>query len=142
MNGFQVREYQQWSVYQSALEGATEVFKAVDRFPELERQGMALSMVETARSICLLIAEAWFWRQMKSEFATYLSEVAATAAKAQVWVELAIAHRFLEPGQGQELYSLYEEIVGEVSRLADEVASWAMPIEERFEPDEDNWEVE
>ena len=121
-------EYQEWSVYQVALEGAMDVARWT-LLGSSAGNGVSQRVVRLSRGICLRLVTAWFVRRQVDVFVERLEEIAIAVAQLQVWLEWAIATGELPPDRGGELYGKYGQILTEVLQLQKGVTEWTAGVD-------------
>ncbi|HHP7245773.1 MAG TPA: four helix bundle protein [Elainellaceae cyanobacterium] len=128
MNDKFLVSYRELRVYQSAIEGALQVFELSHSFPDEERDQLTRALVQATRLVCVYIAQAWLRRRYSSAFVARLNHAEAEAAAAQVWIEFAVFCHYLDAETGQELHHQYWEVLSDLDRLIDNSAAWIDPV--------------
>lgn len=122
-----ITNHRELRVYESALDYAMQIYQLTREFPKEERDRFTLPMIQSARLVCIYIAEAWQRRRYHSAFVAKLNQAETTVATTQVWVEFAVLCNYIDAEVGQELYHQYRGILGELSRLIAHANVWVIP---------------
>jgi four helix bundle protein len=109
--GKKIVSYDELIVYQKAFEVAMRIFEYSKTFPKEETYSLTDQVRRSSRSVCANIAEAWRKRRYERAFVSKLSDAESEAAEAQVWLEFAVACRYLPREESKALYIIYEEVL-------------------------------
>lgn len=99
--------YRELKVYDVAFENALQVFEVSRTFPPEEQELLTQPLVQAARLVCVLIAQAWQRRRYRAAFIARLNQAEAQAGATQAWIEFAVSCSYLDAEVGQELYHNY-----------------------------------
>jgi four helix bundle protein len=94
-------KFQDLIVYQKAFGLAMDIFHMTAVFPKEERYGLISQIRRSSRSVCSCIAEGYRKRQYESHFVAKLSDADMENSETQVWLEFALACKYID----QEMYS-------------------------------------
>jgi four helix bundle protein len=78
----------------------------------------------SSRSVCANLAEPWRRRRYKGSFLSTLNDAEAEAAETQVWLKFAVKCQYLDVETGRKLYSQYNQILGMIVILTNNVDKW------------------
>jgi len=121
-----MRDYRELNVYQTAMETAMRIFELTKSFPDEERYSMVDQMRRSSRSVCANIAEAWRKRRYPAHFTSKISDAESEAAETRVWIEFAGRCQYLTPTQVSELDTAYNQILGQLVRMASDPDAWTI----------------
>src|SRR5262245_49739067 len=99
-------------VYRKAFKAAMDIFELSKAFPKEEMYSLTDQVRRCSRSVCANLAEAWRKRRYKGAFVRELCDAEMEAGEAQVWLEFAVAFKYLDAEQARALYRVYDEILG------------------------------
>lgn len=105
-----VKTYKDLKVYQKAFELMMEIFYLVKGWPKEERYNLTDQILRSSRSVCGNVAEAWRRRRYKNVFIHQLDEAGGSATETQVWLDVALACKYIDQDRHQLLYNGYDEV--------------------------------
>ena len=97
-------------VYQKAFKLAMEIFEISKSFPKEEQYSLTDQVRRSSRSVCGNIAEAYRKRQYPKHFASKLSDSDGENSETLVWLDFALACKYIDMEVHQKLSSENEEI--------------------------------
>ena len=97
-------------VYKKAFELAMEIFEISKRFPKDEKYSLTDQIRRSSRSVCANFAEAYQRRKYSSHFASKLTDVDAENCETGVWIDFALACKYITEAEGTHLTSKKEEV--------------------------------
>ncbi len=115
-----IRHHSDWELYGLALEAAMAVFESSKRFPTWEQRTLVEPLQTSARTLCVVLAQAWRKRLDDGIFRAKLDEAEMLAAGTQSWLELACRCDYLSEGEADCLIRQYGQIMGKIA--------WSMPV--------------
>ena len=121
-----IRHFRELDVYQMAMTAAMEIFEVSKRFPAEERYSLIDQVRRSSRSVCANIAESWRKRRYPNAFVSKLSDAESEAAETQVWIEIAVKCKYLDPNQANELETKYENIQGKLVSMLTRPEQWRL----------------
>jgi four helix bundle protein len=122
-----IRSHRDLEVYRRAFKLAMRVFELSKSFPKEETYSLTDQIRRASRSVCSNIAEAWRKRRYVAAFCSKLSDAETEAAETQVWLEFAVACRYLGAEVGKELYEEYDEVIGTLVGMQTHPETWTLP---------------
>lgn len=122
-----IKTHRDLEVYQASFDLAMEIFENSKAFPKEERYSLTDQIRRSSRSICANLAEAWRKRRYEASFISKLSDAEAEAAETQVWLEFAIRCGYLEAEIGEKLLASYENILGKIISMINNILPWLLP---------------
>ena len=96
--------------YQKGFDLAMEIFLLTKDFPKSEMFGLTSQMVRSSRAVCSAIAEAYRKRQYEKHFKSKLSDADSENSETQLWIEFALACKYISEKSKIELQYKSEEI--------------------------------
>lgn len=96
--------------YQKGFDLAMEIFHLTKEFPKSEMFGLTSQMVRSSRSVCSNIAEAYRKRQYEKHFKSKLSDADGENSETQLWLDFAVACKYISEEKNNELMSKSQEI--------------------------------
>jgi four helix bundle protein len=119
-----IRHYRELKVYQNAMEWTMKVFELTKLFPGEEKYSLTDQIRRSSRSVCVNLAEAWRKRRYEGAFISKLSDAETEAAETPVHAEVAWRSGYLTELQFQETDTAYDQIIGQIVKLADQPEKW------------------
>jgi four helix bundle protein len=111
-------------VYQKAFNAAMRIFEHSMNFPKAETYSLTDQVRRSSRSVCANIAEAWRKRRYEKAFISKLSDAESEAAETQVWLDFAVACRYMSAEVAQPLKVLYAEILRLLFAMSNHPEQW------------------
>jgi len=96
--------YKQLKAYQKAFELAMKIFEISKNFPKEERYALIDQIRRSSRSVCANLAEGYRKRLYTKHFIAKLSDADMENTETQVWLDFAVACRYLTLEIKEELY--------------------------------------
>ncbi|MBN2469569.1 MAG: four helix bundle protein [Anaerolineae bacterium] len=124
--GAAIRHFRELDVYNGAMEAAMEIYELSKGFPAEERYSLTDQLRRSSRSVCANIAEGWRKRRYPNAFVSKLSDAEAEAAETQVWLEMALRCKYLDPARASELELQYEHILGKLVNMISRPEQWTI----------------
>ena len=119
-----VKYHWELEVYQLAREGRQRVFKLSKAFPKEEMYSLTDQVRRSSRSVCSHIAEAWGRRPYRADFVNKLNMSESEARETQCWIETAVEYEYLTKEVGQDVYKLYDRIIGKLVEMQTKPEPW------------------
>ena len=121
-----IRTHKNLKAYQKAFDAAMEIFELSKNFPKEERFSLTDQIRQSSRSVCANLAEAWRKRRYVAAFIAKLNDSEAEAAETQVWIEFAVKCNYLDTETGQQLSSIYDEILAILVKVINNPEPWLL----------------
>ncbi|MDV2998340.1 MAG: hypothetical protein N4J56_008045 [Chroococcidiopsis sp. SAG 2025] len=121
-----VRSHKDLRVYQTAFDGAMQIFELSKKFPVEEKYSLTDQIRRSSRSVCANMAEAWRKRRYEAAFIAKLIDSEAEAAETQTWIEFAVKCNYLDVEVGRELYGTYNQVIGSLVNMTNNPTPWLM----------------
>jgi len=102
--------FQKLMVYQKGFELSMRIFEISKSFPKEETYALIDQIRRSSRSICSNIAEAYRKRRYEKHFISKLTDADSENSETIVWVEFAMACKYITTKQKKELLELCQEI--------------------------------
>jgi len=102
--------YKDLAVYQKAFNLALIIFKLSEDFDKREKYSLTDQIRRSSRSACANLVEAYRKRQYESHFKSKISDADSENSETQVWLDFALAFKYIDKIKYDELFSLSEEI--------------------------------
>src|ERR1700694_2088678 len=122
----QIRTHRDLEVFQLAFKTSMEIFELSKKFPKEETYSLTDQVRRSSRSVCANLAEAWRKRRYEAAFISKLSDSETEAAETQVWVEFAVACKYLDPEQARPLYRVYDEVLATLVGMINHPDTWTI----------------
>ncbi len=103
-------DFKELIVYQKAFKLAMRIFEISKTFPKEEKYSLTDQIRRSLRSICGNIAEAYRKRQYPKHFRSKLSDSDGENSETLVWLDFALACKYIEIEIHQRLTSESDEI--------------------------------
>jgi four helix bundle protein len=112
-----INSVRQLEVYKLAFESAIEIFEISKNFPKEETYSLTDQVRRASRSVCTNLSEGWRKRRYKAVFVNKLSDAGQEAAETQVWLEFALASKYIDRKTFERLDEKYEHIFAMLSTM-------------------------
>jgi four helix bundle protein len=126
-----IQSHRDLHVYQKAFATAMDLFERSKGFPKEETYSLTDQMRRSSRSVCANLAEAWRKRRYQAAFISKLSDAECEAAETQVWIEFAVKCGYLNPGDAESFFRVYDEILRTIVGMITHPETWVIGGEER-----------
>jgi four helix bundle protein len=131
--GSPVRSHEDLEVYQMSFDAAMRIFEISKKFPTEEKYSLTDQIRRSSRSVCSNIAESWRKRRYKAAFISKLNDAESEAAETQTWLKFAVQCNYLSSDTGNEMYKIYDFIIGKLVSMIIKPTPWLMPLNLRNE---------
>ncbi len=102
--------YKKLKVYQKAFELAMQVFEVTKTFPKEERYALTDQIRRSSRSVCSNIGEGYRKRLYPKHFIAKLSDADMENSETQVWLDFALACKYITEEVKNELHKKSEDV--------------------------------
>jgi four helix bundle protein len=113
-------------VYQLSFEAAMQIFEISKSFPPEEKYSLTDQIRRSSRSVSGNIAEAWRKRRYEKSFVAKLSDSEGEAAETQVWLDYAIACKYINEQVYKELNDKYDYILAMLVKMILNPQQWTI----------------
>ncbi|MBE9510837.1 MAG: four helix bundle protein [Bacteroidetes bacterium] len=120
-----IRIHTDLKVYQLSFEAGMDVFELSKRFPNEEKYSLTDQIRRSSRSVSSNIAEAWRKRRYPKSFISKLSDSEGEAAETQVWLNYALACKYIDVEKHDNLYDKYDHIISMIVKMIIKPNDWA-----------------
>ena len=103
-------DYRTLLAFKKSFELAMRIWQVSKKFPQEERFGLISQIRDSSRSVCVNIVEAYKRRRYKDYFISKLNDSETENAETQVWLDFALACKYIELELYQELKTQNDEI--------------------------------
>ena len=131
-----VKHFRELRVYQQGFAAATRINELSKHWPKEERYALTDQIRRSSRSVCANVAEAWRKRRYPAHFVSKLSDSDGEAAETQVWLDFALDCGYIDQKAHDELYDIYEKVIGGLVNMMANPDAWCGPSQLR-EPSPD-----
>jgi len=119
-----INSYKDLRVYQLAFELSMQIFEISKSFPIEERYSLTDQIRRSSRSVCANTAEAYRRRRYPKAFVAKLSDSETEACETQVWLDFALACKYISEEQHAELYKKYDSVIGMLVKMITNPNDW------------------
>ena len=119
-----IRKHKDLRVYKLSFEAGMEVFELTKKFPKEEKYSLTDQIRRSSRSVSGNIAEAWRKRRYPKSFIAKLSDSDGEAAETQVWIDYALACKYIENKEHDKIYDKYEHIIAMLTNMTTKPEQW------------------
>ena len=120
-----IRIHTDLKVYQLSFEAGMDVFELSKKFPNEEKYSLTDQIRRSSRSVSSNIAEAWRKRRYPKSFISKLSDSEGEAAETQVWLNYALACKYIDTEKHDNLYDKYDHIISMIVKMIIKPENWA-----------------
>ena len=119
-----IRKHKDLKVFQLSFEAGLEIFELTKKFPKEEKYSLTDQIRRSSRSVSANIAEAWRKRQYPKSFISKLSDSESEAGETQVWLDYALAFKYVDKQVHEKLYDKYEHIIAMLINMSTKPDQW------------------
>jgi four helix bundle protein len=113
-------------VYQLSFEAGMDVFRLSKLFPREELYSLTDQIRRSSRSVSGNISEAWRKRKYPKSFVSKLVDFEGEAAETQVWLDYALACKYIDEGQHKPIFDKYDSILGMLVNMRINPSKWTL----------------
>ena len=121
-----IRTHKDLEVYQLAFKTAIRIFEITKSFPKEELYSLTDQIRRSSRSVATNIAEAFRKRRYEKAFISKLSDSEGEAAETQVWLDFSSVSKYISYEIHDELYDIYDHILGMIVRMILNSQNWTL----------------
>ena len=121
-----IRHFKELRVWQMAMDGAMRIYEVSKRFPAEERYSLTDQMRRSSRSVASNISEAWRKRRYAAAWISKLSDAEGEGAETETWIEFARRCRYMSPQEADELDTVYEAILAQLTVMSENPDKWVI----------------
>jgi len=111
-------------VYQKAFKLAMNIFNISKSFPDEEKYGLIIQIRKSSRSVCSSIAEAYRKRKYPAHFVSKTTDADMENSETQVWLDFALACKYIDRKLYQDLKASSEEIGKMLNHMSENPESY------------------
>ena len=119
-----IRIHTDLKVYQLSFEAGMDIFELSKRFPNEEKFSLTDQIRRSSRSVSSNIAQAWRKRRYPKSFISKLSDSEGEAAETQVWLNYALACKYIDIEKHDNLYDKYDHIISMIVKMIIKPKDW------------------
>ena len=97
-------------VYKKAFSLSMDIFELIQSFPKDEKFGLTSQIRNSSRSVCSNIAEGYRKRRYPAHFVSKVSDADMENSETQVWLDFALACKYIEKNTFNEIIERSLEI--------------------------------
>ncbi|MBU1349251.1 four helix bundle protein [Patescibacteria group bacterium] len=120
-----IKTHSDLKVFQLSFEAGMEIFILTKTFPKEEAYSLTDQIRRSSRSVSANLAEAFRKRKYPKSFVSNLSDSEAEAAETQVWLDYALACKYIDNQVYNLLYTKYNHIIGKLVNMALHPEKWS-----------------
>ena len=121
-----IQSHEDLDVYKMAYQAGRRVFELTKTFPREETYSLTDQIRRSSRSVYANIAEAWRKRRYEGAFCLKLNDSEGEAAETQTWVRTAADCGYISRDTENELFQVYENILGKLVRMISNPSPWLL----------------
>ena len=103
-------DYRQLIAYQKAFALAIEIYELTKKIPPEEKYSLTDQVRRSSRSVCTNFVEAYKRKRYKDYFVSKLNDAETENAETQVWLEFALACKYIPKEYYTELTTKNDEV--------------------------------
>ena len=119
-----IRTHRDLKVYQLSFKTGMEVFERSKLFPKEEMYSLTDQIRRSSRSVSGNIAEAFRKRRYPKHFISKLSDSEGEAAETQVWLDYALACKYIDQQIFNDLNDKYDHIISMIVNMINNPGKW------------------
>jgi four helix bundle protein len=121
-----IRTHKDLKVYQISFAAGMEVFEITKSFPKEERYSLTDQIRRSSRSVSGNVAEAFRKRRYPKHFISKLSDSEGESAETQVWLDYALACKYIDKKIHEPLYDKYDHIISMLVNMGNNPEKWSI----------------
>jgi len=121
-----IRTHKDLKVYLLSFEAGMQVFELSKTFPKEELYSLTDQLRRSSRSVSGNIAEAWRKRRYPKHFISKLSDSEGEAAETQVWLDYALACKYIDKKTNVVLNDKYDHIISMLVNMGNNPDKWTL----------------
>ena len=121
-----IRTHKDLKVYQLSFESGMEVFELSKKFPKEEMYSLTDQIRRSSRSVSGNLAEAFRKRRYPKHFVSKLSDSEGEAAETQVWLDYALACKYINKDTYEILNDKYDHIISMLVNMGNNPGKWTL----------------
>jgi len=120
-----IRTHRDLKVYQLSFASGMEVFDMTKTFPKEEKYSLTDQIRRSSRSVSDNLAEAFRKRRYPKAFIAKLSDSEGEAAETQVWLDYALACKYIDLKLHDDLNDKFDHIIGMIVKMINNPEKWS-----------------
>lgn len=121
-----IRTHKDLKVYLLSFEAGMQVFELSKTFPKEELYSLTDQLRRSSRSVSGNIAEAFRKRRYPKHFISKLSDSEGEAAETQVWLDYALACKYIDKKTNVVLNDKYDHIISMLVNMGNNPDKWTL----------------
>jgi four helix bundle protein len=119
-----IKTHKDLKVYQLSFEAGMKIFEISKSFPREEMYSLTDQIRRSSRSVSGNIAEAFRKRKYPKLFVSKLTDSEGEAAETQVWLDYALASKYINTETHSDLCDKYDHIISMLINMEMTPANW------------------
>lgn len=103
-------DYRTLLAYKKSFALAMRIYHISKKLPQEERFGLTAQIINSSRSVCINITEAYKRRRYKKHFISKLNDAETENAETQLWLDFTLACNYITEELHQELSAENDEV--------------------------------
>ncbi len=120
-----IRTHKELKVYQHSFTAGMMVFDITKTFPNEEKYSLTDQIRRSSRSVSGNLAEAFRKRRYPKAFVAKLSDSEGEAAETQVWLDYALACKYIDLQLHDDLNDKYDHIIAMIVKMINNPENWS-----------------
>jgi len=120
-----IKSHRELKAYKLSFEAGMAIFNLSKKFPKEETYSLTDQMRRSSRSVSANIAEAFRKRRYPKSFVSKLSDSESESAETQVWLDYALACKYINNEDYEKLNQQYENIIGMLVNMSNHPEKWS-----------------
>ena len=119
-----INSHRELKAYQMSFETGMEIFNVSKSFSKEETYSLTDQIRRSSRTVSANIAEAFRKRRYPKHFVSKLTDSEAESAETQVWLDYALACKYINNENYEKLNKQYENIIGMLVNMSNHPEKW------------------
>ncbi len=120
-----IKTHRDLKVFQLSFEAGMEIFQLTKTFPKEETYSLTDQIRRSSRSVSGNLAEAFRKRRYPKSFIAKLSDAEGEAAETQVWLDYALACKYMDQKTHEILIDKYDHIISMIVIMISKPENWS-----------------
>ena len=121
-----IKTHKDLRVYALSFEAGMEVYEITKLFPKEEMYSLTDQIRRSSRSVSGNIGEAFRKRRYPKSFVSKLSDSEGEACETQIWLDYALACKYVDAERYQKVFDKYDHILAMIVTMISKPDSWSI----------------
>lgn len=121
-----IQTHKDLRVFQLSFDAGMEIYQFTKNFPKEEMYSLTDQIRRSSRSVSGNLAEAFRKRRYEKSFIAKLTDCEGEAAETQVWLDYALACKYISEDDYLRIFENYNNIIGMLVMMGKHPEKWKL----------------